>query len=410
VYRTLGAGVTFNLTGNSLLGQNINQGVNGLDNGMQPDVFNPLLNSASGALLEIKGAFSGTGSLTKQGYDTVTISSSASTYTGGTFATQGLLRAGAGNVLGTGDGSTNGTGNLSTSGASAFDVNGFNQSIGKLTSPAATGTAVAGYVTNTATTINTLSAGNGVTAGNDFTYSGVIQNNVALTKQGGAKMTLTKDNTYYGATTVNGATLEVQGRLSGTSAVAINTGATLLLNSSTNADNIVNPNADVTITSGTMRIDNSKTATTQTYCELTLSGTPTLDFGTGTTNKLLFQQLLTNLNTFGGTLSIWNWTGTSYAIGALVDPGTDATQDRLLFNTDPGYGNGSNISNVRFYSDNGLTQIGTGAGQVAFGSQFEIVPVPEPATTMLLGSVALCALLGYRGRRSSGIRSRLARK
>ncbi len=405
VYRTLGTGVTFNLAGNSFLGQNITQGINGLDNGVQPDVFNPLLNSANGVLLEIKGAITGAGSLTKQGYDTVTLSSASNTYSGGTFVTQGMLRAGAGNVLGASDGVTSGTGNLSTSGASVFDVNGFNQSVGKLTSPAATGSAVAGYVTNTATTISTLSTGNGVTAGNDFTYSGVIQYNVALTKEGGAKMTVTKDNTYYGPTTVNGATLEVQGRLSGTSAVAVNSGATLLLNSSTNADNIVNPNADVAITSGTLQIDNSKTGTTQTYNKLTLSGTPIIDFGTGSTNKLLFQQILTNLNTFGGTLSIWNWTGSAYAEGSVLDPGTDLTQDRFLFNTDPGYGNGSNIGNVLFYSDNGLTQIGTGAGQVAFGSQFEIVPVPEPTTTMLLGSVALCALLGYRGRqRQSGSR------
>src|SRR5207248_7786865 len=45
VYRTLGTGVTFNLAGNSFIGQNINQGVNGLDDGRQPVVFNPLARS-----------------------------------------------------------------------------------------------------------------------------------------------------------------------------------------------------------------------------------------------------------------------------------------------------------------------------------------------------------------------------
>ena len=45
------------------------------------------------------------------------------------------------------------------------------------------------------------------------------------------------------------------------------------------------------------------------------------------------------------------------------------------------------------------------------GDQYEIVPVPEPATTALIGAVALCALIGYRERRRfTGIRSRLARK
>ncbi len=42
---------------------------------------------------------------------------------------------------------------------------------------------------------------------------------------------------------------------------------------------------------------------------------------------------------------------------------------------------------------------------------YEIVPVPEPATTALIGAVALCALIGYRERRRfTGVRSRLARK
>ena len=39
--------------------------------------------------------------------------------------------------------------------------------------------------------------------------------------------------------------------------------------------------------------------------------------------------------------------------------------------------------------------------------QFEIVPVPEPATTALLGAVALCALIRHR---RPAARSRLARK
>ena len=260
---------------------------------------------------------------------------------------------------------------------------------------------------HTATTIHTLSVGNNVAAGT-FTYSGVIQNNVALAKQGGATMTLTKDNTFVGTTTVNGGTVEVQGRLSGTSGVNVNPAGTFLLNSSTNADNIVNPSADVNLASGTLRIDNSKTGTTQTLCNLTLSGSPIVDFGTGTTDKLVFQRLVTNLNLLGGTLQIWNWTGSVYAVGTMLDS-NDPTQDRFLFNTDLGFGNGGPVPNVKFYSDSGITQIGDSSGQVQFGPQFEIVPVPEPATTALLGTVALCALLGRR-RHSADVRHRLARK
>ncbi|MDB6120930.1 MAG: Autotransporter-associated beta strand repeat protein, partial [Verrucomicrobiaceae bacterium] len=122
VYRTLGAGVTFNLAGNSFLGQNINLGVNGLDNGAQANPFQPFANAAAGVLLEIKGAISGLGGLTKQGYDTVTLSG-LNTYSGGTSVVQGMLRLGVNDAL-------LATGNLSTSGAAVFDLNGYNQTIG----------------------------------------------------------------------------------------------------------------------------------------------------------------------------------------------------------------------------------------------------------------------------------------
>jgi hypothetical protein len=41
----------------------------------------------------------------------------------------------------------------------------------------------------------------------------------------------------------------------------------------------------------------------------------------------------------------------------------------------------------------------SGYAAIDFGSTYEIVPVPEPATTALIGSIALCALIGYRERR-----------
>jgi hypothetical protein len=48
---------------------------------------------------------------------------------------------------------------------------------------------------------------------------------------------------------------------------------------------------------------------------------------------------------------------------------------------------------------------------VQFGSNYEIVPVPEPATTALIGAVALCGLIGYRERRRfTGLGKRAARK
>ena len=41
----------------------------------------------------------------------------------------------------------------------------------------------------------------------------------------------------------------------------------------------------------------------------------------------------------------------------------------------------------------------TFAGTAVFGMVGQIVPVTEPASTALIGSLALCALIGYRERR-----------
>ncbi len=66
--------------------------------------------------------------------------------------------------------------------------------------------------------------------------------------------------------------------------------------------------------------------------------------------------------------------------------------NRLIFGSDV-FGVGSYIPNISFDG------FGAGATEVAFGTGFEIVPVPEPATTALIGTIALCALIGYRERR-----------
>ena len=130
---------------------------------------------------------------------------------------------------------------------------------------------------------------------------------------------------------------------------------------------------------------------------LTLSGVATLDMGTGALgNALVFAQ---NASFASGTLQIWNWTQGGYMLGSDDNGALDDPQDRFLFN---GTGSGlaaDRLANIQFFSDAGMTPIGTGAAEISFGAQFEIVPVPEPATVALLGSVALCALIGYRERR-----------
>ena len=157
----------------------------------------------------------------------------------------------------------------------------------------------------------------------------------------------------------------------------------------------------------------STTANTLTIGDTTNRTTAGQIFATNVTKGGAGALATASKNALTGTptisLAINDWNGPDYS-SQLGNPlATDSgifgnSQDRLLFTSTPGFGNGVLIP--------GITFNGVGAGmQVQYGSMFEIVPVPEPATTALLGSVALCALLGYRGRqRSTGIRGRLARK
>ncbi len=249
-----------------------------------------------------------------------------------------------------------------------------------------------GAVTLSATRQVTTTAGTLTVGGN------IGGGAVGITKAGGGTLSLSGSSSYTDVTTVSGGKLEVKGSLSGTTGVTVNTGGTLLLNSASN--NIVNSStpAPLTVDGGKVAIDNSRSVNTQTFGPLTLKDNSTLDFGSSDSNKFVFGSLATLGTT---NIQILNWTGTPYPFGANTDNGAPATQDRLLF-TDPlagsGYADGQLLPQISFFSDGGSTPLGAGQA-ISFtggGANWEIVPVPEPATTALFGSVALCALIGYR--------------
>jgi autotransporter-associated beta strand protein len=192
VFRTLGSNVTFAISGTNYLGQRYTEGSNGLDSGLAPRVFDPYNNAGRGVMLEIKGVISGSGSIVKTGHDTVTISG-ANTYAGSTDIQNGTLR------LGVNDATPSGT-TLTTRGNAILDLNGFNTTVGQLTSPAVIN---GGYITNTASVEKTLTTNTTTNS----TYGGNIQNNVALTKAGTSTLTLSSENTYIGKTTISGGTL-----------------------------------------------------------------------------------------------------------------------------------------------------------------------------------------------------------
>jgi len=202
VMRILNPNVSFTLNSNSFIGTQYYLGANGLDNGKQAmDNISVAEYAASGAILEVQGSIGGAGGLTKVGYDTV-ILSGGNTYAGGTSIEGGRLLLGRDNTLPV-------TTALSTTANGVMDLNGQDQTVGALVNPVTTTAvnATSGFITNSATAIKTLTVSNGT--GSAFTYSGVIQHNVALTKTGTATMTLTNVNTYRGPTFIAGGILSL---------------------------------------------------------------------------------------------------------------------------------------------------------------------------------------------------------
>lgn len=223
VLRILNSNVTFNLAGDSFVGDRYYEGANGLDSGKQTNDNRPMEEYlASGAILEVKGVISGSGGLTKVGYDTVILSGS-NTYGGATVITGGKLMIGADNALPT-------TTTLTTTANGVLDLNGQNQTVGTLNNVVTTTTAVnntSGFITNSGTTNKTLTVGNGVST--NFSYAGVIQHNVALTKTGTAVMTLQNANTYMGNTVITGGTLALGVNGSINDSPVINIGSSTVL-------------------------------------------------------------------------------------------------------------------------------------------------------------------------------------
>jgi autotransporter-associated beta strand protein len=217
--RTVASGVTINLLADSFVGQNTLQG-QGYDAGRQPNLAGPFGDNIAGAYLRIDGNITGGFNLTKTGLDTVTLAGAGNAYNN-TIIDSGVLRIGADNALPTGR-------TLTTRYAGTFDLFGQNQTVAGLgtanagPNPGGVGLGNSGRVLNSGVADNTLTVNNVA----DHTYNGTIERNVALTKNGTGKLTLTAANTYTGATTVEGGTLEVTGSVRGTPTIEVRAGAT----------------------------------------------------------------------------------------------------------------------------------------------------------------------------------------
>jgi autotransporter-associated beta strand protein len=199
---------------------------------------------AAGSVLRISGDITngaGNSVIIRNNLGKTVFSNTAKTYTGTTTVYHGVLQIdGANNILPTGSTLVLG---LSTSPAltGTFDLNGYNQQLAKLT---ADGPATGQTVTNTSTTLSTLTLSNSL---GDTSYTGVLSGNLALTKAGSKTLTLNGTSSYTGPTAVSGGVLKVAGNsaLGNSSGVTMTSGAWVTL-----ADGVTVTNIPITVTGG----------------------------------------------------------------------------------------------------------------------------------------------------------------
>jgi fibronectin-binding autotransporter adhesin len=188
----------------------------------------------------------------------------------------------------------------------------------------------------------------------DLNVTGNFVNNFGtggFTKTGAGVMRLSGNNSYTGTTVLNG--------------------GTLLLG----ANNVLPDSSPLNLLSGTFKTDGYSDVLGQ----ISVGGNVVIDLSSG--NSILS---FADVGTWTGILNIWNWTGAVWTAGGT---------DQLLFLSNQG---NVNLANVNFYSDAGITPIGSG-GAGFVGN--ELVPVPEPSA--LAVSAVLLGLIGFRERRTA---------
>jgi len=232
------------------------------------NISSTIANANAGATLTAV-TYAGTGTTTLSG---------ANTYTGTTSITQGTVRVGAAQGVGSGAFGANGVISISNDSTAVMDLNGFNYAISSLTSSAAGGGRMA-------LGTQTLTLGDATTNAN---FSGSITGSgsgTAVVKVGSGTQTLSGASTYTGGTVIR------EGNLTLTNATAAGTGtnAIITIGNGTTAAKLTVSNgitlANKISTVGGSGVTNNIEIFTGSVTSTTLSGAVTLGSNLRITNS-----------------------------------------------------------------------------------------------------------------------------
>jgi autotransporter-associated beta strand protein len=315
------------------------------------------------------GNINGSGTLAKVGTGTFTLTGSDS-YTGGTVIGGGVLNVGGTNALAGGGAIAFSGGTLQYSGSNQADYS--------------------GLIANSGSAISIDTNGQSVTFASGLASS----NTGGLTKLGSGTLTLTGSSSYSGATTVSAGTMLVNGSLNTqSSALTVNSGATLGGNGTINRPVTFNSGAIFGSTGNTLNVNAAVTLgstyvqnwnyTGGTGDDLNITGALT----TGSPTSATLNLISSAFNPTGLTFTLMSWTSGSPNItwtinnGSLSGVSTTATWS----------GGGDNVTwgsgaNWNLYTATGAAVTGFSGGTVAEvgGTSYQLSGVtdnPSPVST-----------------------------
>ncbi|WP_009959323.1 autotransporter-associated beta strand repeat-containing protein [Verrucomicrobium spinosum] len=216
----------------------------------------------------LSGNITGAGLFTKTGAGTLTLSGAANTYSGGLAITGGSV------IVNNANSGVLGTGTVAMGAGTTMDLNGNSQTTGLLKT----------YDDASAITITSNAAGGTpvltLSGTGTETFGGVISNGLAtsigIIKAGTGVQTFSGNNTYTGATQVNGGLLRITGRLGNTAVTVATTGA---LGGNGSIGGLVS----LTGAGSAINLQDGQSGTLTLAAGLSLSGGSVLSFDLGTT-------------------------------------------------------------------------------------------------------------------------------